>query len=415
MPSIDQEIERQMAVIRRGVEEIISEDAMRAKIGHSLESGRPLRIKQGFDPTAPDIHLGHAVGIRKLRDFQRLGHKVVIIIGDYTAMIGDPSGRSRTRPRLSREEVDRNARTYFEQFGRIVDASKAEVRHNSEWYNKFSFLEGLNLATLGTVARILERDDFSIRFKANDSIRLHEMMYPLLQGYDSVAIDADVELGGTEQKFNLLFARQVQEHFGKEPQVAVTVPILEGLGGTEKMSQSLGNYIGIAEDPNEIFGKIMSIPDTLIVRYFELTTDRNPEEVRGIQNLLSQGTENPKNIKVDLAQEVVRIYHGEEAARAAAAEFERRFGKLRGTLDLEGVETVTITVDGDSVWIVKLLRELGLAKSGSEARRKIAEGAVKLDGERVADPEAQVKVPGEVLLRLGREFRKVCLKSQKKA
>jgi len=404
-----------MAVIRRGVEEIISEDAMRAKIRQSLEAGRPLRIKQGFDPTAPDIHLGHAVGIRKLRDFQRLGHQVVIIIGDYTAMIGDPSGRSRTRPRLSREDVERNAATYIQQFGRIVDASKAEVRHNSEWFSKFSFLEGLNLVSLGTVARILERDDFSIRFKANEPIRLHELVYPLLQGYDSVAIDADVELGGTEQKFNLLFARQVQEHHGKQPQVAVTVPILEGIAGTERMSKSLGNYIGIAEDPNEIFGKIMSIPDTMIVRYLELATERDPEEIKRIGKLLSTGAENPKNIKVDLAQEVVRIYHGDEAARAAAAEFERRFGKLRGTLDLEGVETVTLTVDGDSIWIVKLLRELGLAKSGSEARRKIVEGAVKIDGERIADPEARIAAPGEVLVRLGREFRKVCLKQQKKA
>jgi len=404
-----------MAVIRRGVEEIISEDAMRAKIRQSLEAGRPLRIKQGFDPTAPDIHLGHAVGIRKLRDFQRLGHQVVIIIGDYTAMIGDPSGRSRTRPRLSREDVERNAATYFQQFGRIVDSSKAEVRHNSEWFSKFSFLEGLNLASLGTVARILERDDFSIRFKANEPIRLHELVYPLLQGYDSVAIDADVELGGTEQKFNLLFARQVQEHHGKQPQVAVTVPILEGIAGTERMSKSLGNYIGIAEDPNEIFGKIMSIPDTMIVRYLELATERDPEEIKRIGKLLSTGAENPKNIKVDLAQEVVRIYHGDEAARAAAAEFERRFGKLRGTLDLEGVETVTLTIDGDSIWIVKLLRELGLAKSGSEARRKIVEGAVKIDGGRIADPEARIAAPGEVLVRLGREFRKVCLKPQKKA
>jgi tyrosyl-tRNA synthetase len=427
MSSIDQEIERQMAVIARGAEEIISEEAMRAKIRHSLATGRPLRVKQGFDPTAPDIHLGHAVGIRKLRDFQRLGHKVVIIIGDYTAMIGDPSGRSRTRPRLTREQVEHNAATYFQQFGKIVDASKAEVRHNSEWFGKFSLLEGLNLISLGTVARILERDDFSIRFKANEPIRLHELVYPLLQGYDSVAIDADVELGGTEQKFNLLFARQVQEHHGKEPQAAVTVPILEGTSGTERMSKSLGNYIGIAEEPNAIFGKVMSIPDTMIVRYFQLATERDPEDVRRIEISLSKGAENPKNIKVDLAREVVTIYHGEEAARAAAAEFERRFGSERGTLDLEGVETVTLEIDGESIWIVKLLRDLGLAKSGSEARRKIGEGAVKIDGQRIDDAKAQVVITGavgegaaagrprEVLVRLGREFRKVCLKPQKRA
>jgi tyrosyl-tRNA synthetase len=414
MADFEKEIERQLEVMRRGAEEIISEDAMRAKIRRSLETGKPLRIKQGFDPTAPDIHVGHAVGIRKLRDFQDLGHQVVIIIGDFTAMIGDPSGRSRTRPRLTREQVDANATTYFQQFGKIVDASKAEVRRNSEWLSKLSFLDGLNLISMGTLARILERDDFSLRFKANEPIRLHELMYPLLQGYDSVAVDADVELGGTEQKFNLLFARQIQESFGKEPQVAVTVPILEGIAGTERMSKSLGNYIGIAEDPNEIFGKVMSIPDHLIVRYFQLVTARSAEEIKRIEISLSSGAENPKNIKADLAQEIVRMYHGTEAAEAAAQEFERRFGKLRGTLDLEGVETASVEIDGDSIWIVKLLREAGLAKSGSDARRKIEEGAVRVDGERVEDVNAQVST-GEVLLKLGREFRRVCIKKQKKA
>ncbi len=436
MSSIDHEIERQLSVIRQGAEEIISEDEMRAKLRRSLETGKPLRIKQGFDPTAPDIHLGHAVGLRKLRDFQRLGHTVVIIIGDYTATVGDPSGRSRTRPRLSREEVERNAQTYFQQFGKIVDAAKAEVRYNSEWFSRFSFFEGLNLISLGTVARILERDDFSIRFKANEPIRLHELIYPLLQGYDSVAVDSDVELGGTEQKFNLLFARQVQEHHGKEPQVALTVPILEGTSGTERMSKSLGNYIGIAEDANEIFGKIMSIPDTLIVKYFRLATETSADEIKRIEISLSGGSENPKDIKAVLAQEVVRIYHGVDLARAAAEEFERRFGKLRGTLDLEGVETLTLEIEGETIWIVKLLREIGLVKSNSEARRKIEEGAVRIDGQRVGDPNAQVKVAGEeiapesgkkpiqtivvgaggeVLIRLGREFRKVCLKAQKTA
>jgi len=367
------------------------------------------------------------VGIRKLRDFQSLGHTVVIIIGDFTAMIGDPSGRSKTRPRLSREEVDRNAETYFRQFGKIVDSSKAEVRHNSEWLSKFSFLDGLNLMSLGTVARILERDDFAKRFAANEPIRLHELAYPLLQGYDSVAVDADVELGGTEQKFNLLFARQVQEHYGKEPQVAVTVPILEGLGGTERMSKSLGNYIGIDEDPNGIFGKIMSIPDTLIMRYFRLTTERAPEDLNRIEISLSSGAENPKNIKVDLAREIVRMYHGEQAAEAAAAEFDRRFGSQRGTLDLEGVESVTVEAEGDSVWIVKLLRDAGLAKSSSDARRKIVEGAVKVDGKRIDDVDTRIAVPAgggtasgtepgrEILLRLGREFRRVCIKTQKRA
>jgi len=414
MINLEKEIERQLEVIRRGAEEVISEDAMRAKLRRSLETGKPLRVKQGFDPTAPDIHIGHAVGIRKLKDFQDLGHQVVIIIGDFTAMIGDPSGRSRTRPRLTREQVDANATTYFQQFGKIVDASRAEVRRNSEWLSELSFLDGLNLISMGTLARILERDDFSLRFKANEPIRLHELMYPLLQGYDSVAIDADVELGGTEQKFNLLFARQIQEGFGKEPQVAVTVPILEGIAGTERMSKSLGNYIGVAEDPNEIFGKVMSIPDQLIVRYFQLATARSPEEIRRIEISLSSGAENPKNIKADLAQEIVRTYHGTDAAEAAAQEFERRFGKLRGTLDLEGVETAAVEIEGDSIWIVKLLRDVGLSRSGSDARRKIEEGAVRVDGERVEDVNAQV-APGEVLLKLGREFRRVCIKKLKKA
>lgn len=414
MINLEKEIERQLEVIRRGAEEVISEDAMRAKLRRSLETGKPLRVKQGFDPTAPDIHIGHAVGIRKLKDFQDLGHQVVIIIGDFTAMIGDPSGRSRTRPRLTREQVDANATTYFQQFGKIVDASRAEVRRNSEWLSELSFLDGLNLISMGTLARILERDDFSLRFKANEPIRLHELMYPLLQGYDSVAIDADVELGGTEQKFNLLFARQIQEGFGKEPQVAVTVPILEGIAGTERMSKSLGNYIGVAEDPNEIFGKVMSIPDQLIVRYFQLATARSPEEIRRIEISLSSGAENPKNIKADLAQEIVRTYHGTDAAEAAAQEFERRFGKLRGTLDLEGVETAALEIEGDSIWIVKLLRDVGLSRSGSDARRKIEEGAVRVDGERVEDVNAQV-APGEVLLKLGREFRRVCIKKLKKA
>ena len=414
--SNDKEIERQLETIRRGTEEIISEDGLRAKIARSLETGKPLRIKQGFDPTAPDIHLGHAVGLRKLRDFQRLGHTVVLIVGDYTAMVGDPSGRSKTRPRLSRDEVEANATTYLEQFSKIVDPAKAEIRRNGEWFSKFSFLDTLNLTAFITVARILERDDFEKRYLAKEPISLHELMYPLMQAYDSVAIQADVELGGTEQKFNLLLGRQLQEHYGQEAQVAVTVPILEGLSGTERMSKSLGNYVGIAEDPHAIFGKLMSIPDTLIVNYFRLATARSAEEVDRIEKTLKQGTENPKNIKADLASEVVRMYHGDAAAAEARAEFERRFGSQRGTLELEGVAKVTVAVQGDSVWIVNLLRDLGLAKSGGEARRKIAAGALKIDGRKLADVNAEIPVrPGrEILIKLGREFRRVELKGAKK-
>jgi tyrosyl-tRNA synthetase len=417
----DEQVERQIEFIRRGTEEIISEEELRAKIRKSLDTGKPLRVKQGFDPTAPDIHLGHAVGLRKLRDFQILGHTVVLIVGDYTAMVGDPSGRSKTRPRLSREEVEANARTYLEQFSKIVDPSKAEIRRNGEWFSKFSFLDTLNLASLITVARILERDDFEQRFTAKAPISLHELIYPLMQGYDSVAIEADVELGGTEQKFNLLLGRQLQEHNGQEAQIAITMPILEGIGGTERMSKSLGNYIGIAEDPNEIYGKVMSIPDDLIMRYYRLATEKPAEDLERIDISLKQGRENPKDIKAVLAAEIVGMYHGADAAQAAHEEFERRFGSKRGTLDLEGVEEITVEIDEGKIWIVNLLREIGLAKSGGEARRKIAEGAVRIDGEKVTDVDTEVALgPGEeagkeVLVKLGREFRKVLLKNAKTA
>ncbi len=411
------EVERQLEIIRRGPEAIIAEDGLRAKIARSLKTGKPLRIKQGFDPTAPDIHIGHAVGLRKLRDFQRLGHTVILIVGDYTALVGDPSGRSKTRPRLSLEDVEANAKTYLEQFSKIVDPDKAEIRRNGEWFSKFSFIDTLNLTALSTVARILERDDFEKRYKAGEPISIHELIYPLMQAYDSVAIEADVELGGTEQKFNLLLGRQLQEHHGKEPQIAVTVPILEGISGTERMSKSLGNYIGIDEEPNQIFGKIMSIPDDLIMRYFRLATELAEEELERIENSLKAGSENPKDIKANLASQVVSMYHGEPAARAARDEFERRFGSKRGTLDLEGVEKLTLEIDGDKVWIVNLLRDAGLVKSGGEARRKISAGAVRIDGEKVTDPAFEIPFePGrEMLVRLGREFRKIELRKPKKA
>jgi tyrosyl-tRNA synthetase len=411
---LDREVEGQLAVIRRGVEEIITEEELARKIRRSIEDKRPLRVKQGFDPTAPDIHLGHAVGLRKLRDFQRLGHKVVLIVGDYTAMIGDPSGRSKTRPRLEPKEIEAHARTYLEQFGKIVDVSKAEIRRNGEWFSKFTFPETMSLVSQTTVARILERDDFDKRFKATEPISLHELLYPLMQAYDSVAIRADVELGGTEQKFNLLLGRQVQENAGQEPQIAVTVPILEGISGTERMSKSLGNYVGIDEHPNEMYGKLMSIPDTLIMRYYKLATEVGEEDLKRIGNSLKQGTENPKNIKAGLAREVVKMYHGEAEAKSAHDEFERRFGSKRGTLDLKDVKTEEVAVDGDRVWIVNLLRDVGLVESGGEARRKIKAGAVRIDGEKVTDADFELPVAGvtEIIVKLGREFRKVRLRSK---
>ncbi len=410
MKDLEREVERQIEVIRKGVEEIISEDELRAKLRRSLEEGRPLRVKQGFDPTAPDIHLGHAVGLRKLRDFQNLGHRVVLIIGDYTAMIGDPSGRSKTRPRLSKEEVERNATTYLEQFSKIVDASKAEIRRNGEWFSKFSFLDTLNLTAMITVARIIERDDFEKRYKAGEPISLHELIYPLMQAYDSVAMEADVELGGTEQKFNLLLGRQIQQNFDQEPQIAITVPILEGINGKERMSKSLGNYVGIAEHPNEIYGKIMSIPDSLIMRYFRLATELNEEELEEIEARLER--ENPKEVKAELAREIVRMYHGGEAATKAQEEFEKRFGSKRGTLDLGDVEETMIEIEDSSIWIVDLLRKLGLVRSGAEARRKITEGALRIDGERIENIDANLPAqPGrKYLIKLGKRFRRVELR-----
>jgi tyrosyl-tRNA synthetase len=334
---------------------------------------------------------------------------VVLIVGDYTAMIGDPSGRSKTRPRLTRDEVEANARTYLEQFSKIVDPRRAEIRRNGEWFSKFSFMDTLNLTAHTTVARILERDDFEKRFSAKEPISVHELIYPLMQAYDSVAITADVELGGTEQKFNLLLGRQMQEHHGQEAQIAVTVPILEGTSGNERMSKSLGNYVGIAEDPNEMFGKVMSIPDELIMRYYRLGTELPDDRLETIEGFLKEGRENPKNIKAALAGEIVRMYHGAVAAKAATEEFERRFGAKRGTLDLKAVVRRDIVIKGSKVWIVDLLRSVELVKSGGEARRKIKAGAVRIDGEKVTDPdfEMPLKSPKEMLIKLGRQFVRV--------
>ncbi len=408
---IDRQVEDQIKAIGKGVEEIISEDELRTKIRRSLETKAPLRIKQGFDPTAPDIHLGHAIGLRKLRDFQKLGHTVVLVIGDYTAVIGDPSGRSKTRPRLSKEQVDKNAETYLEQFSKIVDPSRTEVRRNSEWLGKLSFLDVINLLAMSTVARIIERDDFEKRFKSGEPIGLHELVYPVMQAYDSVAIRADVELGGTEQKFNLLLGRQYQQNFGQEPQVAITLPILEGINGIERMSKSLGNYVGIAEDPNQMYGKIMSIPDNLIIRYFKLTTDLDGDEIASIERDLCTGCVNPKDVKSMLAHEIVRMYHGRTQADRARDEFEKRFGSKRGTLDLEVIEEITIEIPDESIWIVDLLRKTGMAKTGSEARRKITEGAVRIDNTVVKDIDARIEVSEKKrILRIGKRFVKFEIK-----
>ncbi len=321
------EIERQLAIIRSGVEELIPEAELVTKLERSLASGKPLRVKQGFDPTAPDIHLGHTIGLRKLRQFQDLGHQVVLIVGSYTALVGDPSGRNKTRPRLTEEEVGANAQTYLDQFFTIVDKSKTEVRWNGEWFSVMRFTDLLHLPSQFTVARMLERDDFHERFKAGEPIGVHELFYPLMQAYDSVVIKADVEIGATEQKFNLLTGRDIQIAYGVEPQVILTLPVLEGLDGVRRMSKSLGNYIGVAESPQEIFGKAMSIPDPLIERYFRLASDATPDEVAEVTTALADTKTNPMTWKKALAHRLVRMYHGPDQADQARSDFDKQYSR----------------------------------------------------------------------------------------
>ncbi len=381
-------VEKQLEVIKRGTVEVIPEDLLVKKLERSHRERKPLRIKQGFDPTAPDIHLGHTVGLRKLKQFQDLGHQIVLIIGDYTGRVGDPSGRSATRPQLSGEEIEKNAETYLAQFFKILDKDKTEVRRNGEWFAKLSFEEVLGLAARFTVARMLERDDFEKRYKSGQPISVHELLYPIMQAYDSVQIKADLEIGATEQKFNLLAGRHLQEEFKQEPQVILTLPILLGTDGSARMSKSLGNYIGIAEPPEEIFGKTMSIPDNLIYHYFELATDATAPELSKIKSALDDPKTNPMELKKKLAYTFVRMYHGEEVARRAQEAFERIFS----TKELpEEIPEFHLPPDGEGVWIVRVMTEAGLAGSASEARRLIEQGAVELDSQRVSDVNYKVK------------------------
>jgi tyrosyl-tRNA synthetase len=397
-PEITAEVERQLAILTRGVDEILPLEEFKRKLARAIAEKRPLRVKQGFDPTAPDIHLGHSVGLRKLRAFQDLGHQVVVIVGDYTGMVGDPSGRSKTRPQLTAEAIEENARTYLEQFFRVVDRSKTEIHRNGEWFASMSFADILKLASKYTVARLLERDDFAKRWQAAQPISVHELLYPLMQGHDSVEIKADVEIGGTEQKFNLLVGRVLQEAAGQEPQAILTVPILVGLDGEQRMSKSLGNYVGIAEPPSEQFGKLMSIPDEQIVPYLRLATDLPLADVEAVEKDLTAGT-NPMTHKKALAERIVAMYHGPEAGQAARASFESQFVK-RG----RPLEAVLWTLPAAERWSVRqVLVDTGLAKTLSDARRKIEEGAVELAGETVKDPKLEV-APGAFALRLGRRW-----------
>ena len=370
-------IEQAIRTIRRGSEELILEDELRKK----LLSGRKLRVKLGLDPTAPDLHLGHTVVINKLRDFQNLGHQVQFLIGDFTGMIGDPTGKNQTRPPLTREEIDKNARTYQEQVFKILDPAKTQILYNSEWSDKLGAEGIIRLAAKYTVSQLLERDDFSKRFSAEKPIALHELLYPLMQGYDSVAMKADVELGGTDQKFNLLVGRELQRSYGQEAQVILTMPLLEGLDGREKMSKSLGNYVGIAEPPSEMFGKLMSISDALMWRYIELLSFESPATIARWRTEVDGGA-NPRDIKARFAREIVARFHGAAAADAAEAQFDQRF--RHGVLP-EDMPELTVQAPAQGLPVTQLLKLAQLASSASEAARAIEQGGVRIDGERVTD------------------------------
>lgn len=399
------EFKRQWAEISRGAVDMLPEEEFRAKLERSIASGTPLRVKQGFDPTSADIHIGHTVGLRKLKQFQDLGHTIVLIVGDYTALVGDPSDRSSTRPVIGYDEILKNAQTYQDQFFRVLDRSKTEVRSNGEWFKNLGFNEVMHLAGKFTVARLLERDDFSKRLKAGSPISVHELFYPLMQAYDSVAIRADVEIGGTDQTFNLLAGRTIQDAYGVDPQVILTMPLLVGLDGVKKMSKSLGNYIGVDEPAREIFGKAMSIPDSLIYSYFELATEVSLEELAAFREQLDDPKVNPMVLKKKLAERLVDMYHPAGSGADARAEFERIFS--RGQLPDEiprmtAVEVRQLGLDPERIFLVGLMTKAGLSKSNGEARKLIAGGGVSINGERVGDPDHEFALTGEQILKVGK-------------
>lgn len=399
------EFDRQWAEISRGTVALLPEEEFKEKLRQSIVSGTPLRVKQGFDPTSPDIHIGHTVGLRKLKQFQDLGHQIVLIVGDYTALVGDPSERSSTRPLISYDEIMKNAETYQDQFFRVLDRSKTEVRSNGEWFKGMGFHDVMQLAGKFTVARLLERDDFTKRMKAGTPISIHELFYPLMQAYDSVAIRADIEIGATEQTFNLLAGRTIQEAYGVPPQVVLTLPILIGLDGVKKMSKSLGNYIGIEEPPREIFGKVMSIPDELIYSYFELATDVSLEELAEIKRTLDNSSANPMETKKQLGVRLVDMYHAAGSGAEARAEFERIFSKGQLPDDMPEMSSSQIAelgLDPQKLYLVGFMTKAGLSKSNGEARKLIAGGGVSIDGEKVSDADFEFAVSGEMILKVGK-------------
>lgn len=396
-------IDERMRIILKGVEEIFNEDEMRAKLERSDKTGEPLIIKLGLDPSAPDIHLGHTVVLRKMRQFQDMGHDVRLLIGDFTGRIGDPTGKSKARVALTEEQVMENAKTYEKQILKVLDPERTTIVFNSHWLGKLNFTEAIRLASNLTVARMLERDDFKKRYESHTPISVHEFFYPLMQGYDSVALKADVELGGTDQKFNLLMGRTLQREYGQEPQVAITLPIIEGLDGVNKMSKSLGNYIGIDEPAEVMYKKVMEIPDGLIIKYYNLLTDVHPDEVDKIQVRLDDG-ENPRDIKMELAKEITRLYYGEQGAQKAEDEFKNVFQK--GNIP-ENI--LTLEVDTEKIDLPNAIVESGMIQSKSELNRLLKQGGVKINGEKV---ESLFGQPGdELVIQLGKKkFIKLIIK-----
>jgi tyrosyl-tRNA synthetase len=404
-------IEEQFEIIKRGTVEIVPEDEMKKKLARSEKDGKPLRIKLGIDPTSPDIHLGFAVVLRKLRQFQDLGHQVVLIVGDFTASIGDPSGRSETRPMLTPAQIRANAETYTAQFWLILDRSKTELTFNGDWLGKMTFSDVVRETSRVTVARVLERDDFQKRLADGRPIGLHELLYPISQALDSVEVRADVEMGGTDQKFNIMMGRDLQEAHSQEAQVGLFMPLLPGLDGVQKMSKSLGNYIGITENPKDMFGKAMSIPDDVMVTYFELTTDVPMDEVKRMEEGLKNGSVHPMDAKKRLAFEITRLYHDENAAQQAKDEFEQVFSQRELPSEIEEIAIPASELKDGKIWAPKLVVLAGMAPSNSEARRLIEQGAVTLDGERVADAKGDIEIKDGQILKVGKlRFGRISIK-----
>jgi len=406
-------VDEQMDLLEKGASEIVRVSDLRERLEESRKTGLPLRVKAGFDPTAPDLHLGHTVLMRKLRHFQQLGHTVIFLIGDFTSLIGDPTGRNVTRKPLTREQIDKNAETYKEQVFRILDERETEVRYNSEWLGKLDYENTIRLTAHFTVSQMLERDEFHKRFQAEQPISLHELLYPVMQGYDSVALQCDVELGGTDQKFNLMCGRELQRHYGQKPQIVLMTPILEGLDGVQKMSKSLNNAIGINEPPAEMYGKLMSISDELMWKYFLLLTDLRGSEVEALKADVASGAQHPMEIKKRLAHSIASGFHGEAAANHAAENWARMFQQKAESEDLDEVHAAYADVAGPpgadggvQIRLPKLLVQMGLAASGAEANRKISEHAVKLDGAVASSPVISLaSLPARIVVRLGKRAR----------